>query len=81
MAEKNMSLQKNPMPEQAPDIRNKNFEEVAQGYTEETAVSEALRCLGCKNSPCVSGCPVNVRIPEFIKCMQEKRFQGRVTLR
>lgn len=62
----NMSLEKNKMPEQAPDIRNKNFQEVALGYTEEMAIAEAERCLGCKHKPCVSGCPVNVRIPEFI---------------
>lgn len=61
-----MSLKKVPMPEQAPDIRNKNFLEVAEGYTEEMAKEEAARCLNCKNKPCVSGCPVNVRIPEFI---------------
>lgn len=61
-----MSLKKVPMPEQAPDIRNKNFLEVAEGYTEEMAKEEATRCLNCKNKPCVSGCPVNVRIPEFI---------------
>lgn len=62
----NMSLEKNKMPEQAPDVRNKNFQEVALGYTEEMAIAEAERCLGCKHKPCVSGCPVNVRIPEFI---------------
>ena len=61
MANKNMGLEKTKMPEQAPDIRNKNFEEVALGYTAEMAVEEANRCLGCKNMPCVSGCPVNVR--------------------
>ncbi|MFZ5975004.1 MAG: NADPH-dependent glutamate synthase [Bacillota bacterium] len=75
MAERNMSLQKNPMPEQDPNVRNRNFDEVAQGYTGETAVSEAMRCLGCKNPPCVLGCPVNVKIPEFIKCIQERRFR------
>ena len=63
----NMSLKKNPMPEQAPDVRNKNFQEVALGYTEELAKDEAARCLNCKNHPCVSGCPVNVHIPDFIK--------------
>ena len=54
------------MPEQAPDVRNKNFKEVALGYTKEMAMEEATRCLNCKHKPCVSGCPVNVRIPEFI---------------
>ena len=62
----NMSLNKVPMPEQEPSIRNKNFDEVAMGYTPEMAMEEAKRCLGCKNRPCVSGCPVNVQIPEFI---------------
>ena len=62
----NMSLEKIKMPEQAPDIRNKNFEEVSMGYTAEMAMEEATRCLNCKHKPCVSGCPVNVRIPEFI---------------
>ena len=72
----NMSLTKNPMPSQAPDVRNKNFQEVALGYTEEIALDEAARCLNCKNSPCVSGCPVNVHIPDFIKKIVE-RYQGR----
>ncbi len=63
----NMSLEKIKMPEQAPDVRNKNFEEVALGYTAEMAIEEATRCLNCKHKPCVNGCPVNVRIPEFIE--------------
>lgn len=71
----NMSLVKNPMPMQEPMVRNKNFEEVALGLTEDAAVDEALRCLHCKNSPCVSGCPVNVRIPEFIKKVVERKFE------
>lgn len=62
----NMSPVKTPMPEQNPNVRNKNFEEVSLGYTEEMAVEEAKRCLNCKNKPCVNGCPVSVRIPEFI---------------
>lgn len=62
----NMNTEKMKMPEQAPDIRNKNFKEVALGYTAEMAIEEAQRCLNCKHKPCVSGCPVNVRIPEFI---------------
>lgn len=70
----NMSLNKNPMPEQEPLVRNKNFEEVAMGYTEEMAIDEAKRCLGCKNKPCVNGCPVNVRIPEFIAKVAEGDF-------
>ncbi|MCI9456371.1 MAG: NADPH-dependent glutamate synthase [Oscillospiraceae bacterium] len=64
---KNMSPKKVAMPEQDPNVRNKNFKEVALGYTPEMAMEEATRCLNCKNKPCVSGCPVNVRIPEFIE--------------
>lgn len=62
----NMSPKKVAMPEQQPNVRNRNFAEVAMGYTAEMAVEEAGRCLQCKNKPCVSGCPVNVKIPEFI---------------
>ena len=62
----NMSLQKHPMPEQDPVVRAGNFKEVALGYTKEIAMEEADRCLHCKNMPCVSGCPVNVPIPDFI---------------
>ena len=62
----NMSKVKNEMPTQAPDIRNKNFLEVALGYTEQQAIDEAKRCLNCKNKPCVSGCPVCIDIPAFI---------------
>ena len=60
----NMSLNKYKMPEQDPNVRNKNFLEVSLGYTEEMAREEAQRCLNCKNKPCVQGCPVNVKIPE-----------------
>lgn len=70
----NMSLKKLPMPEQAPDVRNKNFAEVAEGYTADMAKEEADRCLACKNKPCVAGCPVNVRIPEFISKMATGDF-------
>jgi len=63
----NMSLTKVPIPEQDPNVRNKNFEEVALGYSAEQAMEEATRCLNCKTRPCVAGCPVNVPIPEFIK--------------
>ena len=72
----NMSLTKNPMPSQAPDVRNKNFLEVALGYTEEVAVDEAQRCLNCKNPACVQGCPVSVRIPDFIKEVANRNFAG-----
>ncbi len=70
----NMSLKKNPMPSQEPDVRNKNFLEVALGYTEEMAIDEAKRCLNCKHSPCVSGCPVSIHIPEFIKEVANGNF-------
>lgn len=71
-----MSPIKNPMPEQDPNVRNKNFEEVALGYTKEMALDEAQRCLHCKNSPCVSGCPVNVHIPDFIAKVAAGDFEG-----
>ena len=71
----NMSLKMNPMPSQAPDIRNKNFSEVALGYSAETAIDEAKRCLHCKNMPCVGGCPVKIRIPEFIAKVAEGAFE------
>jgi len=72
----NKSPEKTKMPEQAPDIRNKNFSEVALGYTEEMAINEAKRCLNCKNMPCVSGCPVNVKIPEFIAKVALGEFEA-----
>ncbi len=72
----NMSLKKVPMPEQDPNVRNKNFLEVATGYTEDMAVEEATRCLNCKNKPCVKGCPVNVHIPEFIAKVAARDFEG-----
>lgn len=71
----NMSPTKVPMPQQEPDVRNKNFLEVAKGYTAEMAMEEASRCLNCKNKPCVSGCPVNVRIPEFIAKVAAGEFE------
>lgn len=71
-----MSLLKVKMPELDPQIRNKNFCEVALGYTSEMAVAEANRCLQCKNPLCVSGCPVNVQIPDFIKLITEGNFEG-----
>ena len=72
----NMSLKKNEMPSQAPEVRNKNFLEVALGYTQEQALDEAQRCLNCKNKPCVSGCPVNIAIPEFIAKVAQGDFEG-----
>ena len=73
---KNLSLKKNPMPSQEPEVRAHNFDEVALGYSEETAIDEALRCLNCKNMPCVSGCPVNIHIPAFISKIKEGDFEG-----
>ena len=64
------------MPTQEPKVRAGNFQEVALGYTQETAVDEARRCLNCKNSPCVNGCPVNIHIPEFIEKIKESDFEG-----
>mgnify|MGYP000793486723 CR=1 FL=1 len=72
----NMSATKLPMPEQDPAVRSRNFEEVAQGYTAEMAVEEAGRCLHCKNSPCVAGCPVNIHIPEFIEKVAAGDFEA-----
>jgi len=71
----NMSLNRNPMPTQKPEIRAHNFDEVALGYSEETAIDEAMRCLNCKNMPCVGGCPVKIRIPEFISKIREGDFE------
>ena len=71
-----ISQKKHEMPTQPPEIRAKNFKEVALGYSEETAVAEAQRCLNCKNRPCVSGCPVNVHIPDFISKIKEGDFEG-----
>ena len=71
-----MRLEKQPMPQLAPEIRNKNFEEVALGYTEEQAVAEANRCLQCKHQPCVGGCPVQIDIPAFIQKVQQRDFEG-----
>ena len=67
---------KHEMPTQAPEVRAHNFNEVALGYTEEIAVQEAERCLNCKNRPCVSGCPVNINIPEFIAHIKERDYEG-----
>ncbi|MGM9562978.1 MAG: NADPH-dependent glutamate synthase [Faecousia sp.] len=72
----NMQMTKTPMPEQEPNVRNKNFKEVSLGYTEEMAINEAKRCLNCKKPLCVGGCPVNIRIPEFISKVAEGDFQA-----
>jgi len=76
MNKPNMSQQKTPMLEQEPNVRNKNFQEVALGYTEEMALCEAARCLDCKTKPCMQGCPVNVKIPDFIRLIKEKNYAG-----
>ena len=72
----NMAPKKNEMPVQAPEVRNKNFSEVALGYTKEQAVDEAQRCLNCKNKPCVSGCPVSIDIPEFVEKVAQGDFEA-----
>ena len=71
----NKSLVKNPMPSQEPDVRNKNFKEVALGYTAEMAIDEANRCLDCKNPFCMKGCPVHIHIPEFIAKVAAGEFE------
>ncbi len=76
MAKVNTSPQKNPMPMQDPVLRARNFDEVTLGYDTETALAEAARCLGCKNAPCVSGCPVGIAIPEFIAKVKEGDFEA-----
>ena len=72
----NMDPKKCPMPTQDPNVRNKNFKEVALGYTEEMAINEAKRCIHCKNKPCQSGCPVGIDIPEFIAHVAEGDFEA-----
>lgn len=72
----NMRMDKNPMPSQDPNVRNKNFEEVALGYTEEQAIDEAQRCLNCPTHPCMDGCPVQISIPEFIQKIVEGDFEA-----
>ena len=74
--ERNMSMTKVVRPEQDPNVRNKNFEEVALGYTKEMAMEEAARCLNCKHKPCMTGCPVNVPIPGFIEKVAEGDFEA-----
>ena len=71
-----MNPKKHEMPTQAPEVRAHNFSEVALGYTAEIALEEAKRCLNCKNRPCVTGCPVNVNIPDFIMQIKAGDFEG-----
>ena len=72
----NLDPKKCPMPSQDPHVRNKNFQEVALGYTAEMAVNEAKRCLNCPKKPCVEGCPVSIKIPEFIQKIAAEDFEG-----
>ena len=72
----NLDPKKCPMPSQEPNVRNKNFAEVALGYTPEMAVNEAKRCLNCPKKPCVTGCPVSIKIPEFIQKIAAEDFEG-----
>ena len=72
----NMELKKTVMPVQEPETRNKNFDEVALGYSYEQAVNEAKRCLNCKNKPCVSACPVAIDIPSFIEKVANEDMDG-----
>ncbi len=72
----NTDPKKNPMPIQSPSVRAHNFDEVALGYSPDTALKEAARCLNCKNMPCVAGCPVNVHIPQFIERVKQGDFEG-----
>lgn len=69
-----------PVREQAPDVRNKNFDEVCLGYNEEEAVLEASRCINCKNAQCIKGCPVSINIPAFIHEVKEKNFEVAIRL-
>ena len=73
---RNMDLKKCPMPSQDPNVRNKNFDEVALGYTYEMAINEARRCLSCPKKPCVSACPVQIDIPAFIACVANEDLEG-----
>jgi len=80
MAKANMSPKRNEMPTQDPLVRAHNFDEVALGYDEATAIDEAMRCLNCKNMPCVEGCPVKIHIPAFIEKIREGDFEGAYTI-
>lgn len=72
----NMEPKKCPMPVQEPEVRNRNFDEVALGYTYDMAMNEAKRCLACKNKPCVTGCPVQIDIPAFVQCVANEDMDG-----
>ena len=72
----NLKEIKNPMPEQDPKVRARNFKEVAEGYTAEMAVNEAMRCLKCRTKPCTKGCPVMIKIPDFVAKVAEGDFEA-----
>ncbi|MDD5204889.1 MAG: dihydropyrimidine dehydrogenase, partial [Desulfobacterales bacterium] len=77
MAEKELKKEKiarQPMPEQKPEIRRRNFDEVPLGYTPELAMKEAERCLQCKKPSCMEGCPVSVEIPAFVQLIRQGEF-------
>src|SRR3989338_7305443 len=74
MDKKTDRFTRTPMREQKPDVRKHNFDEVPCGYSEEEAVREATRCLQCKHAPCINGCPVHIKIPEFLKLIEEKKY-------
>ncbi len=78
MAEKKGQIPRQAMPEQKPEVRRRNFDEVPLGYTPELAMKEASRCLQCKKPACREGCPVEVDIPAFIKCIREGDFKGAI---
>ncbi len=79
MAEKKEKIPRQPMPEQEPEVRRHNFDEVPLGFSVETAQLEASRCLQCKKPSCVTGCPVEIDIPGFIKLIKEGDFSGAIT--
>ena len=72
----NMKIPRTEMPQQDPQVRARNFLEVATGYTMQMALDEASRCLNCKHKPCVAGCPVNIDIPDFIQKINEENLEG-----
>jgi glutamate synthase (NADPH/NADH) small chain len=76
--EKKEKIPRQPMPEQEPKVRAKNFEEVPFGYSPETAMREASRCIQCKNPGCMTGCPVEIDIPAFINRVKEGDFKGAI---
>ena len=71
---------RNPMPEQPPEVRAHNYEEVTLGYTPEQAMAEAARCLQCVKPVCIRGCPVNINIPGFLQLVEDGDFRGAVNL-